>query len=64
MEGLRIELARERLDLGRVDDMGGAGKTPSDGEILEVEAILSRDFMGLGHRYLARLDSHLHNDSD
>jgi hypothetical protein len=44
--------------------MGGAGKTPSDGEILEVEAILSRDFMGLGHRYLARLDIHLHNDSD
>jgi hypothetical protein len=54
MEGLRIELARERLDLGRVDDMGGAGKTPSDGEVLEVEATLSRDFMGLWDRYLPR----------
>src|SRR5262249_61767452 len=54
VEGLRIELAGERLDLRRVDAVGRAREPPSDGEILEIEATLSRDFMGLGHRYLPR----------
>ena len=52
MEGLRIELAGECRDLRRIDDMGRAGETPPDGDVLEVEAILSRDFMRLGHPYL------------
>src|SRR5262249_34966319 len=64
VERLRIELAGERLDLRRIDDMGGAGETPSDREVLEIETTLSRDFMGLGHAYLPRLDSNLHDDSD
>jgi hypothetical protein len=63
VEGLRIELAGEGLDLRRVDDVGRAAKTPSDGEVLQVEAILPRDFNRFGHRYLPALDSYLHNDS-
>src|SRR5262249_8675256 len=64
VEGLRIELTGERLDLRRVDDMGRAREPPSDGEVLEKEATLSRDFRGLGHAYLPRLESNLHHDSD
>jgi hypothetical protein len=63
VEGLRVELAGERLDLRRVDDVGRAAKTPSDGEVLEEEAILPFDFKRFGHRYLPALDSHLHDDS-
>src|SRR5262249_32288457 len=55
VEGLRIELTGERLDLRRVDDMGRAGEPPSDGEVLEVEAILPLDFKRFGHRDLPAL---------
>src|SRR5262249_27766314 len=63
VEGLRIELTGERLDLRRVDDMGRAGEPPSDGEVLEVEAALSRGFIGLGRPFLPPC-SHLHDASD
>src|SRR5262249_28490932 len=63
VEGLRIELAGERLDLGRVDDMGRAREPPPDGEVLEIEAAFSPQFLWFRHRYLPR-SSHLHNDSD
>src|SRR5262249_40469241 len=52
VEGLRIELTGERLDLRRVDDMGRAGETPSDGEVLEIKAILTPEFMWFRHRDL------------
>src|SRR5262249_49611911 len=63
VEGLRIELAGERLDLRRVDDMGRAREPPPDGEVLEIEAAFSPQFLWFRHRYLPR-SSHLHNDSD
>src|SRR5262249_18330919 len=63
VEGLRIELPGERLDLRRVDDMGRARESPSDGEVLEIEAAFSPQFLWFRHRYLLR-PSHLHNDSD
>jgi hypothetical protein len=46
VEGLRIELAGERLDLGRVDDMGRAREPPPDGEVLEIEAAFSPNSCG------------------
>src|SRR5262249_52130254 len=49
VEGLRIELTGERLDLRRVDDMGRAGEPPSDGEVLEIEAALPPEFLWLRH---------------
>src|SRR5262249_59413624 len=60
VERLRIELAGERLDLRRIDDMGGAGGTPSDREGLERETTLSREFIGLGRAYLPRAQHNLH----
>jgi len=64
VEGLGIELAGERLDLRRVDDVPCAAKTPSDGEVLEVEAILPSISSSSGTRTSPALDSYLHNDSD
>src|SRR4029453_866998 len=55
VEGLRIELAGERLDLGRVDDMGRAREPLPDGEVLEIEAAFSPQFLWFRHRYLPRL---------
>jgi hypothetical protein len=46
VEGLRIELAGERLDLRRVDDVGRAREPPSDGEVLEIEAALPPNSCG------------------
>src|SRR5262249_6298927 len=54
VEGLWIKLASERLDLRRVDDMGRAREPPPDGEVLEIEAAFSPQFLWFRHRYLPR----------
>jgi hypothetical protein len=49
MERLRIELARERLDLRRVDDMGCAGEALADVKILEIEPPAATAFIASRH---------------
>src|SRR5262249_59587957 len=63
VEGLRVELTGEGLDLLRVDDTGRAREPPSDGEAVEIEAALSPEFLWFRHRHLPG-SSHLHYDSD
>jgi hypothetical protein len=49
VEWLRIELAREGLDLFRIHDVSGAGEALADMEILEIEAAIAVAVIGFGH---------------
>ena len=40
MEGLRIELSGERLDLRFIDGVRGAGEAPADLEVLEIKPMI------------------------
>jgi hypothetical protein len=70
MEGLRIELHRERLDLSLVERVGAAGEALPGPQVLEIETRLRVIAARVRHRGSLPWGSgkkspcHLHDDSD